>query len=83
MCVVYYAWGPEAYLRFAYVSLRSQFAYTDVYRVDVKAFVSPELVDTAKALLSEFPNVEVHAMISTVRCAYALASHAALVNYEN
>lgn len=57
ICLLYAVWNNPLYLKLLYLSLISQFYFTDVKCIDIKVFVDHKLEAEARALLPSFVKV--------------------------
>jgi len=81
MCLVYTVWSNPLYAKLLYLSLYSQFKYSDVASIDIKIFVAPECLDAVKDTVSYFPDIDIVVM-PTKFTKYTVTNHKSLLNYK-
>lgn len=78
LCIVYCIWDVPGYLSFIYMSLISQFKYTDAENFDIKIFVSDNLYKVSQQI---FPNSIEIIPIKSEFNKYSITQHFSLKKY--
>jgi hypothetical protein len=84
LCVVYQVWGNHNYLKFLYLSVLSQIAYTDILDYDIKIFLGKGFVnDVGSSILERLlPEGSVIPVNDGLSLKYGLTTHPHLQNYD-
>ena len=84
LCVVYQVWGNHNYLKFLYLSILSQLAYTDILDYDIKIFLGKGFVsDVGSSILERLlPEGSVIPVTDGLSLKYGLTTHPHLQNYD-
>ena len=84
LCVVYQVWGNHNYLKFLYLSILSQIAYTDIRNFDVKIFLGKGFINDVGSSLIErlLPEGSIIPVNDGMSLKYGLTAHPHLQNYD-
>jgi len=83
LCIVYFVVNDMNYFKYLYISLISQFTYTDILKHDIKLFFSSSLYHDAKELFSYMLSEDSIVEVPDTLCKkYALLQHEELSKYE-